>query len=121
MAHLEPTEEQLSAFAAEPHDGPIVMLNLLRFKGAQGRASYQRYIELVTPLVAGAGGRRIFAGQGMLTLIGPARWDMVLLIEYPDRAALLSMLASAEYQAISHHRQEALEDSRLILTHSLPE
>jgi uncharacterized protein (DUF1330 family) len=120
MAHLEPTDQQLAAFAAEPQDGPIVMLNLLRFKGAEGRASYQRYIELATPLVASAGGRRIYAGQGVLALIGPRSWDMVLLIEYPDRAALLAMLASSEYRAISHHRQEALEDSRLILTRALP-
>ena len=38
------------------------------------------------------------------------------LIEYPRRAALLEMVQSPEYQAISHLRTDALKKSVLFAT-----
>jgi hypothetical protein len=46
MGSIDPTEEQIKALASDPQDGPIVMLNLLRFKGEAGKAPYQRYSPL---------------------------------------------------------------------------
>ncbi len=116
MSYIQPTEEQLKAFGSDPQDGPIVMLNLLRFKGEAGKTSYGRYIEAVRPLVEQRGGRIVYRGAGNLSLIGPKEWDEILLVEYPNRAALLDMITSSAYQAIAHYRQDALEDSRLVLT-----
>ena len=52
------------------------------------------------------------------TLIGPtdeAR-DEIVLVRYPDTAAFVGMVSSAEYQAITGHRTAALADSRLVRT-----
>ena len=119
MGYITPTREQLKEVASDPQDGPIVMLNLLRFKGEAGKASYQRYIELVLPLVEKRGGRLLYRGEGRLTVIGNEQWDEVVLMEYPTRAAFMDMAMSAEYEAIAHYRIEALEDSRLVLTKAM--
>ncbi len=49
MGYIELPENKLKEIANDPTEGPIVMLNLLRFKGEAGKASYMRYIELVGP------------------------------------------------------------------------
>ncbi len=120
MAYIEFLEDKLEAVANLAHDGPIVMVNLLRFKGEAGRASFEKYLEHGRPLGEKVGIRFMYAGVGQLSVIGPEQWDLVVLAEYPNRAAFLSMVQSAEYQAIVHYRNEALDDSRLILTTAAP-
>ncbi len=119
MAHIELLEEKLEAVANLPHEGPVVMLNLLRFKGEAGRASFEKYMEHARPLGEKVGVRLMYAGAGQVSVIGPEQWDLVVLAEYPNRAAFLSLVQSAEYKVIVHYRNEALEDSRLILTTAL--
>ena len=116
MSYIELPEDKLAEIANDPSDSPIVMLNLLRFKGAEGRASYMRYLELVAPILEKVGARLVYGGEVNTTVIGPEEWDMVILGEYPNRRALAEMLTSAAYQDVAHYRQEALEDSRLLLT-----
>lgn len=36
MAYIEIPEDKLEEVARLPHDGPVVMVNLLRFKGEAG-------------------------------------------------------------------------------------
>ena len=96
-------------------DGPIVMLNLLALKPDGGAEKYMEYGEAVAPILAGVGGKPAFMGKGSSALIGGGDrvWDMVLLVEYPSRAAFLEMIGSPEYQAIAHLRTEALTASEL--------
>lgn len=96
-------------------DGPIVMLNLLALKPEGGFEKYMEYGQAVAPILARIGGRPIFSGEGERALIGPAgrTWDLVLLVEYPSRAAFLEMIGSPDYQAIAHLRTEALAASEL--------
>ena len=95
-------------------DGPVVMLNLLAMKPEGGFARYMEYGEAVAPLLEKAGGRVLFSGAGGAALIGSEQeWDLVALVEYPDRAAFLGMIGSPEYQAIAHLRTEALTASEL--------
>ncbi|HKJ23298.1 MAG TPA: DUF1330 domain-containing protein [Myxococcota bacterium] len=130
MVAIHPSEAQLQAFLAGPEDGPIVMINLLRWREraeypagtseppCSGQEAYGRYSEGVTPLLAAAGGRPVWIGLGRATLIAPdgETWDQAILVEYPSRKAFLEMTTSADYQAIAHHRTAALADSRLIAT-----
>ncbi len=93
------------------------MWNLLRFSdGQEGRASYQRYVEEVRPLVAARGGRILLRSNGEATVIGPEEWDEALVIEYPSPAAFLDMIGSVEYRAIVHFRLDGIVDSRLYMT-----
>jgi uncharacterized protein (DUF1330 family) len=94
-------------------EGPVVMLNLLAFKPDGGAERYAEYGEAVAPLLAGVGGRIIFAGAVSRALIGDGEWDLVAIAEYPTRQAFLDMIGSPEYQAVAHMRTEALERSEL--------
>jgi len=109
-----PNQEGLAAFAARAgEDAPVVMLNLLAFEADGGRERYEEYGEAVAPLLAKVGGRILFLGDPDTALLGDAAWDLVVLVEYPSRAAFLEMTGSEEYQRIAHLRTEALTRSEL--------
>ncbi len=116
------TDEQRAAMTEPGPDGPIVMVNLLRFReraaypdGSDaeltGRQAYDRYAAAVGTLIGEYGGRFLFAGDVTHLMIGQVEelWDEVALAEYPDRAALVAMSTSPEWQAVSHHREAGLD------------
>jgi len=116
MGYLQPTEDQLRRFTDDDHRGPILMLNLLRYKDAEtGRQSFQRYAEKVAPMIEARGGKIVSRSINRLTLIGPDSWDETLVVMYPSKESLLEMLASPDYGEISHLRSDALADSRLYM------
>ncbi len=104
-----PTAEQSQALLDLPGNGPVVMLNLLKFKPDGGQAEYNKYGMGVQPLLAKAGAKMLFFGRAALCVIGNADWDMIALVEYPNKEALGKMMASPEYEAIHHHRLDGLE------------
>lgn len=106
---MHPTPEQMQQYIALDHDGPIVMVNLLKFKPDGGAESYAKYGSAVAPLLKKIGARVLFSGKARLCFIGTADWDWVALVEYPSKAALVEMVSSAEYQAIHHDRAAGLE------------
>ena len=117
---LNPSPSQLKALADLPADGPLVMLNLLRFDpktdpdGLDGAARYARYKWAAGPFLQAAGGRVIWQGKPLAAFIGPeaeADWDEMLLVEYPGKDAFMQMLSQPDYPA--QMRTEALLDSRL--------
>jgi uncharacterized protein (DUF1330 family) len=89
------------------------MLNLIELLPDGGAERYAEYGVAVAPLLAGVGGRVVWSGLGAETLIGDGHWDLVLLVQYPSRQALLDMIGSPEYQAIAHLRTEALVRAEL--------
>ena len=125
-ASIEPTPEQVKRLAASSNGGPIVMVNLLRFKddagppdeGVSGAEAYARYAAAIPPFLERAGGRLLTAVACQEGVIGPgdAEWDVVALVEYPSREAFLGMVTDPEYLEIHQHRVAALADSRLILS-----
>lgn len=123
MASLEPTAEQIQRLLASDDEGPVVMINLLRYaerasdgSDRTGRQAYADYGAAVIPMVLALGGSIEVLGEAAPTFIGPEgeEWDDVALIRYPNRAAFVGMITSAEYQAVQPHRDAALADSRLI-------
>ncbi len=125
-AAIEPTPEQVARLAAGAGEGPIVMVNLLRFRdeagppdeGASGAEAYGRYAAAIPPFLERAGGRLLSAVACQEGVIGPddAEWDVVALVEYPSREAFLGMVSDPQYLEIHQHRVAALADSRLILS-----
>lgn len=116
------TPEQRRALREKGPDGPIVMVNLLKFRdraqyedgresALSGREAYAIYGAAVAKLVEKHGGRVLFAGDVTHLMLGQADplWDEVALAEYPDRAALVAMSMSAEWQEIAVHRTAGLE------------
>lgn len=113
---VDPTGADLKAFLAAPDDGPIVMLNLLRFKPDGGRALYDQYgAAVIGTFLPQVGGEIVYAGDGHPALVAESgqAWDAVILVRYPSRAAFLTMVSDPEYQKVTHLRTEALEEAVL--------
>ena len=104
-----PTAEQEKALLELPGDGPVVMLNLLKFKPDGGQAAYMKYGMGVQPLLEKVGAKSLFFGRAAVCVIGNADWDMVALVQYPNKEALGKMTATPEYEAIHEHRLDGLE------------
>ncbi len=121
---IHPTAEQIQELVASTDPGPLIMVNLLRFKdqadgidaGISGAEAYARYSAATAPFLAGVGGRLRMAARAQQSVIGPfeGEWDLVLMVEYPSRAKFLEMATNEEYLKVHAHREAALADSRLI-------
>ena len=125
---IEPTPDQMKTLFSSTDEGPVVMLNLLRYldvasdgSGRSGREAYNDYSASVLPMVASRGGSIVYFGSASETVIGPAdeQWHDLVLVMYPNRAAFIDMTTSTEYLAIMGDRTAALADSRLIPTTQL--
>jgi len=131
QAYLEPTQESGRAFFMRGMTGPVVMLNLLRYRAladysaaprlapatpVTGEAAYRLYMEHTMPYLERSGGRVLFFGRGGGFLVGPEgeRWDAAMLVEQASTTAFLAFASNAEYLAGTGHRTAALEDSRLL-------
>lgn len=130
--HVHPSPEQAMAFFKGEEDGPMCMVNLLKFKekaeyedGSEpelsGRDAYLRYGAGVQACLAAVGGSARFTGLVTDLLLGEVEelWDMIAIAEYPSRAAMLQMVQSPEYQAITRHRDAGLAGQLNIRTKSL--
>ena len=128
-AFIAPEEEQIRKLAERDDSGPLVMLNLLRFRekaldpaeGMTGAESYGRYSAEVGPILERVGGRVITALHCETGVIGPTEpeWDMVIVVEYPSASAFLGMIGSEDYLAAYPYRAAALADSRLVASAAL--
>lgn len=116
MADISPTREALVALAKSPEQGPVVMLNLLKFKANGGAETYQRYAEAVAPILERIGAKVLYQGRAAEMLVGSEEWDAILIVRYPSRQAFLQMVSSPDYQAAHHNREEALERAVLYAT-----
>jgi uncharacterized protein (DUF1330 family) len=117
-----PDKEQRAELMRPGPDGPIVMVNLLKFRERahypdgrdahlSGREAYQRYGQLFVPLLQGIGGRIVFAGSVNFLSLGHVEtlWDEVALAEYPSRTVFVQMTSTQEYLEIAVHREAGLE------------
>lgn len=119
---IMPAAEQARDFFAGGHDdGPMVMVNLLKFKDkaeypdgsdpdVSGRDAYLRYGAGVQACLAAVGGKALYSGPVTGIIIGVVEqlWDMVALAQYPSAAAMMAMVALPQYKAIEVHRLAGL-------------
>ena len=116
-----PSEEQMSGFMAPGHEGPIYMLNLLKFKDKadyedgretdlSGAEAYGIYGAEVVAHLAKVGGAPMFSGKVERLMLGEVEelWDTVAIAMYPSRKAMLEMISSPAYQASAVHRTAGL-------------
>jgi hypothetical protein len=131
LRYLEPTQQSGRAFVMRGMQGPVMMLNLLRFRETadytlspelasdapiSGATAFYRYIEHTLPYLHESGGELVFLGEGGSFLIGPAdeRWDMAMLVRQRSVESFLAFASHEAYLAGIGHRTAALEDSRLL-------
>ena len=108
---------------ALPDDGPVTMLNLMRFRerSLDGRGSgwdaYLRYSAHTIKLIKARGGTIIWTGNAEAVALGVPdrhRWDYVALVRYPSRASFLDMMKSPEYMAANVERENGCTDHAII-------
>ncbi|MBW2282231.1 MAG: DUF1330 domain-containing protein [Deltaproteobacteria bacterium] len=128
MPATQPRPEQLENLAKRAPDGPLYMLNLLKFKeraeyadgretDLTGRQAYNLYSQGVIKLILALGGKPIYFGLCNALLIGDgdeSPWDSVGVIEYPSIEAFQKMTSSAGYADVHVHRDAGLEHQVLI-------
>lgn len=116
-----PNEEQMRGFMEPGHDGPIYMLNLLKFKakaeyedGRQtdltGAEAYAIYGKEVARHLQKVGGAPMFSASVERLMLGEVEelWDSAAIAMYPSRQAMLEMISSKDYQASAVHRTAGL-------------
>ena len=131
QTYLEPTQETGRALFVRGIPGPVVMLNLLRFRAVadysanpelapaspiSGEAAYRLYMLHTLPYLHASGGELLFYGKGGSFLIGPSdeRWDATMLIRQSSVASFFAFASNEGYLSGMGHRVAALEDSRLL-------
>ena len=118
---LYPSEEQITGFLQPGPEGPICMVNLLKFKpqaeyadGREttltGREAYELYEEEIAKLLKQVGGHLGFVGDVERLAIGEVEelWDVVALAVWPSRRVMLEVMQSEVMQEISVHRAAGL-------------
>lgn len=114
---VDPTGQDLKRFLQEDPGGPVVMLNLLKFK-EDGRPSYEQYAAAFKPYAEKYGAEVVYLGDCLTSVVAPDThdWDSILLVRYPSRRAFCDMVADPDYQQTTHLRTEALSNAVLQAT-----
>lgn len=118
---VRPNQEQMQGFMQPGPDGPIYMVNLLKYKdvaeyedgrktGLTGRQAYEIYAGAVAELLVEFGGGMIFGGEVSRLMLGEVEdlWDEVAIAMYSSRKAMLEMMMSPTMQEIGQHRAAGL-------------
>ena len=118
---LPTSAERMKEMMQPGPEGPIYMVNLLKFKDrAQyeddrqseltGREAYQLYGQAVLKLIGEYGGEIVFHADVTFLALGQVEelWDEVAIAKYPNRAALLAMSSSQEWRDAAVHRSAGL-------------
>ncbi len=129
---IDPTADQVRALRDSGPDGPIVMINLLKFReraaypegsgfeAASGAEAYARYQHAFTVTVGATSQAEVlYEGPVNQVFIGDpaardADWDKVLIVRYPSRRHFLGMMANGDYKHALVHRYAGLERTVLL-------
>ena len=116
-----PNEAQIAGFNEPGAEGPIWMVNLLKFKDKaeyedgrstdlSGVEAYGIYGAAVSRLLKKHGGGAMFSADVERLMLGEVEdlWDKVAIAVYPSRAAMLGMMMDPEMAEISVHRSAGL-------------
>lgn len=130
LSRIEPSDAQLSELASHRPDGPIVALNLNRYRDraayppgtpdadVSGQEAYLRYGIVALQAILSTGGRIVWATEGRNVAIGTAdeRFHEVVAVWYPSRAAFLTLDRYPGYRdAFELHRRASLERAVLLI------
>jgi uncharacterized protein (DUF1330 family) len=118
--------QDLEALQELEQKGPIVMVNPMRFRDrsldgdGSGWDAYLRYSALTVPMIKARGGTLLWTGNAKAVALGPQdgnQWDYLALVYYPDVAAFIDMMTSADYENLSDpHRRNGCAEHVIIAT-----
>lgn len=124
---VAPTPDQLKALLDSDVEGPVSMLNLLKFKEqaeyADGRESdltgqeaYGLYAAQMVPFVIAGGGRFTFSGEVRHLMLGDVGelWDSAAIVEYPSKEDFVKIVSDPKVAEFGVHRAAGLAGQLLI-------
>jgi uncharacterized protein (DUF1330 family) len=126
---IDPTADQVRALRDHGRDGPVVMINLLKFRetaayddgeAISGVEAYARYQHAFTVTVGAISQAEVlFDGPVDQVFIGMAGapetdWDKALIVRYPTRGHFLAMMADPGYKLALRHRYAGLARTVLL-------
>ncbi|MCU1351405.1 MAG: hypothetical protein JWM05_614 [Acidimicrobiales bacterium] len=129
--YLDPSDESAIAFIERGISGPLIMMNLLRFREwadysatpelapgvpTSGRDAYDHYVRHTVPFLSASGGSVEFFGTGGPWFVGPSheRWDLVMMIRQASVHDFLAFASNEAYLSGVGHRTAAVEDARML-------
>ena len=122
---LHPTPDQIQSFLKASGDGPVHMVNLLKFKDratykdgedVSGETAYRRYAKAFADYVSPHGCEATYGGKLLASLIGDGspQWDAVAIVKYPSAKIMIELTSSDDYRKLHRHRRAGLEGQLLL-------
>jgi uncharacterized protein (DUF1330 family) len=131
---IEPSREQLADLveaAGGESDGPVVMLNLNRYReraaydgtppgelpaDVSGQEAYLRYGAVAAEVLGRVGGRILWHSESKRTVVGDDtdRYDEILAVWYPSLEAFAALVGDPGIVAALAHRSAGLERAAII-------
>ncbi len=110
---VEPTDAQIQSVLGDERDGPVVMLNLNRYRD---REEYLRYGVVALAALESVGARVLWQSEVEQTVIGDDhdQYDEVIAVWYPNRAAFLGLMDFPGYLEATRHRVAGLDQATLL-------
>lgn len=101
----------LGAMAASGVKGPVVVIDIVKFKKG-GESEYDIYDGIAEKKLTSLGGEVVFRGRGAkVEGLSSGDWDRVTFRKYPTVQAVLQMGGSKEYQGAFPHRMASVSES----------
>ena len=110
---VDPRGEDLKRYLKQDPGGPVVMLNLLKYRPG-GEQSYRAYSAALKDYLPSIGAEVLYVGDCSTVLVAPAGWDWDALLIV--RQAFSAIVADPAYQAVTHLRTDALTEAVLQAT-----
>lgn len=108
----------IEAMRKRAGEGPVVMLNLLKFRPGGEQRYLDGYASVAVPMIEARGGRILYAGRlaERAHEDDAPEWDILVLVEYPTRQAFIDMVSDPAYREAHVHRRDAVERALLRAT-----
>lgn len=111
---VDPTDAQIQAVLHHPDEGPVVMLNLNRYRDRD--AYLQEYGLVALGAIESVGGRILWQSEVQQVVIGDDgdQYDEAIAVWYPSRAAFLGLMDFPGYLEAAERREATLEHATLL-------
>jgi hypothetical protein len=121
MSEANPNMELVEQFRSQAGDGPIVMLNLFKYKS---REAWQRFREeapkITMPILVEVGATIEFGGPVGAEFVVGDEWDSVTAVRYPSFDAFVAVLEHPDWSGAPRQlREDTIARSRLLLVNPL--
>jgi uncharacterized protein (DUF1330 family) len=117
---VDPTDAQIQEVLNDGRDGPVVMINLNKYRD---RDEYLQYGMVALGAIDAVGGRLLWQSEVEQTVIGDERdqYDEIIAVWYPSRSAFLGLMDFPGYLEATEHRVSSLEHATLLAITPPPE